>query len=261
MAMQLIGGGDDHHIAAVINDGGGGGGSGNKHSLPDNLVDGNSGSSSSALIGGGSGGENNNNNVQLLPTMYNINSDIICNFAINDCAFENDYYDDSLFRYDYNEHFRSKLWFIDRSRSKRFINRGWGRLMSPTYDNAMVHVQSIVEACMLLEFEFDSEGTDQLIVSVQEADHTRTILDYMHQRPHDRESLLLRKYVGFTVTGPTIRIFVQLSYDTIIVDGQYGLRTLSVMFRKCPKKDFTVERYQVAAESNLYTSSLLPPKS
>lgn len=163
---------------------------------------------------------------------------VSCDFSQSNCNFENDHYDESRFRYGYNVYFKDKLWFIDHFPQRRFPgpadqqrSHGWGRLMTPVYE---VPRDAARDACMLIEFEFDSEGTDQLTVILQESDNSRTILDYMHERPGERDSLLLRKYVHFIVTGSTLRFFLQFTFDTTMPTSQYGLRTFELYWSLCP---------------------------
>lgn len=163
---------------------------------------------------------------------------VSCDFGQSNCNFENDHYDESRFRYGYNVYFKDKLWFIDHFPQRRFPgageqerSHGWGRLMTPVYE---VPRDAARDACMLIEFEFDSEGTDQLTVILQESDNSRTILDYMHERPGERDSLLLRKYVHFILTGSSLRFFLQFTFDTNMPTSQYGLRTFELYWSLCP---------------------------
>ncbi|KAH9400061.1 hypothetical protein TYRP_001618 [Tyrophagus putrescentiae] len=165
-----------------------------------------------------------------------------CDFSKGKCDFENDHYEESRFRYGYNVFFRGKLWYIDHFPQRSFPGgsrgeqnqrriHGWGRLMSPVYE---VPRDVGRDACMLLEFEFDSEGSDHLTVILQESDNSRTILDHLHEQPDERDSMLLRKYVHFIVTGREIRFFIQFTFDTKQQSSQYGVRNFELYWEACP---------------------------
>lgn len=165
-----------------------------------------------------------------------------CDFSKGKCDFENDHYEESRFRYGYNVFFRGKLWYIDHFPQRSFPGgsrgeqnqrriHGWGRLMSPVYE---VPRDVGRDACMLLEFEFDSEGSDHLTVILQESDNSRTILDHLHEQPDERDSMLLRKYVHFIVTGKEIRFFIQFTFDTKQQSSQYGVRNFELYWEACP---------------------------
>jgi len=133
--------------------------------------------------------------------------------------------------------------------------------MSPQFDQSEMQKKlgrlygskTSYDACIFIEFEFDSEGTDHLIVYVQEADNTRAILDYQHERPAEKERLLLRKFVHFILNGGdgsdggdsrrsangggNVRFFVQFEFDTTLAESKYGLRVFEFSFLRCPNID------------------------
>lgn len=160
---------------------------------------------------------------------------IICDFANTDCGFVNDAYWDSLFRYGYSERFHAHMWIIDSSQKQldvqQGVNRGWGRVVSSNYPIPA----NTKSACVMIEFVFESEGTDKLIVSVQDAVSTRTVLDYMHEQPNNVDNVLLRKFVHFAIEGESARFFIQFEFNSSLLTNHYGLRAFHLFFGSCPR--------------------------
>lgn len=169
----------------------------------------------------------------------------------------NDVHISSRFKYGYEEYFKTKLWFIDTSedidggssyleqkhihnidsfdperRSMSGLDNvniaGWGRLVSPYYHN----VANVSDACVMIHFEFISEGRDSLMIIIQDGLNSRSILDYKHDRANNLEESVLKKYVPFKVFGDA-RFFVQFNFRTTYNDNHYGFKYFHITFGGC----------------------------
>lgn len=180
-----------------------------------------------------------------------------CDFTKTSCNWMNDVHISSRFKYGYENYFKNKMWYIDTSddvdRGTPFpiveqkhiaddesfeLDRrgtnvaqsmvGWGRLVSPYYRND----GNESDGCLLVQFEFVSEGRDTLTIIIQDSLNSRSILDYKHDRNNNVEESVLKKYVPFHVFGNP-RFFLQFDYRTTFTDNHYGFKYFHFIYGSC----------------------------